>query len=146
MKNTYNWQLGEYLYSHDGPIYTFTPQTQDSDSLIETIVVGHGNRHDVQLEQISECFYPVTGKNQTRGSFSVLKKPSTYADRVLDLHKIYYDDESYNKGHGHAYEFLGIDPKQGALVIVRPDQCESSPRIMSHLSITDYISQMYLPL
>lgn len=43
-----------------------------------------------------------------------------------DLHKIYYDDESYNKGYGHAYEFLGIDPKQGALIIVRPDQCELS--------------------
>jgi len=42
------------------------------------------------------------------------------------LHKIYYDDESYNEGRGYAYEFLGIDPAQGALVIVRPDQCESS--------------------
>lgn len=43
----------------------------------------------------------------------------TYAD----LHKMYYDDESYNKGHGHAYEFLGIKP-EGAIVIVRPDQCK----------------------
>ena len=42
---------------------------------------------------------------------------------ISDLHKIYYDDESYNKGHGHAYEFLGITPDQGAIVIVRPDQC-----------------------
>jgi phenol 2-monooxygenase len=37
------------------------------DSLIETIVIGHGKRHDVELEQIPEVFYPVTGKNQTRG-------------------------------------------------------------------------------
>lgn len=32
------------------------------------------------------------------------------------------DDESYNYGHGHAYESLGIDPQQGAVIIVRPDQ------------------------
>jgi len=32
------------------------------------------------------------------------------------------DDESYNYGHGHAFETLGIDPQQGAVVIVRPDQ------------------------
>lgn len=42
----------------------------------------------------------------------------------IDLHKIYFDTESYNSGHGHAYDFYGIDPDVGALVIVRPDQCE----------------------
>lgn len=41
-----------------------------------------------------------------------------------DLHKIYFDDESYNRGHGRAYDFLGINPREGALIIVRPDQCE----------------------
>jgi hypothetical protein len=46
-----------------------------------------------------------------------------YSCSSSDLHKIYYDDESHNKGHGHAYEYLGIDPQQGALIIVRPDQC-----------------------
>ena len=45
------------------------------------------------------------------------------SNQVLDTHKIYYDDESYNQGHGRAYEFLGINPNQGAIVIVRPDQC-----------------------
>ncbi|KAJ6021489.1 hypothetical protein N7540_006993 [Penicillium herquei] len=101
--------IGEYLSSEDGPIRTYTPPSDDPDSLMELIIVGHGNRHDIELEQIPECFYPVTGKNQTQ-----------------DLHKIYYDDESYNKGHGHAYEFLGIDPKEGALVVVRPDQYVSA--------------------
>ncbi|KAJ5736439.1 uncharacterized protein N7483_001564 [Penicillium malachiteum] len=101
--------IGKYLTSEDGPIRTYTPSSDDFDSLMELIIVGHGNRHDVELEQIPECFYPVTGKNQTR-----------------DLHKIYYDDESYNKGHGHAYEFLGINPKEGALVVVRPDQYVSA--------------------
>ncbi|KAJ5728159.1 hypothetical protein N7493_004489 [Penicillium malachiteum] len=101
--------IGSYLTSEDGPVCTYTPPSNDIDSLMELIVVGHGKRHDVELEQIPECFYPVTSKNQTK-----------------DLHKIYYDDESYNKGHGHAYEFLGIDPKEGALVVVRPDQYVSA--------------------
>lgn len=99
------------------------------DSLIETIVIGHGKRHDVELEQIPEVFYPVAGKNQTRGEFSRCPVCCIHINLILslsDLHKIYYDDESHNKGHGHAYEYLGIDPKQGALIIVRPDQCKSS--------------------
>ena len=40
-----------------------------------------------------------------------------------DLHKTFVDDESYNSGHGHAYEFYGIDHQEGALAVVRPDQC-----------------------
>ncbi|KAK4863990.1 hypothetical protein LT330_010200 [Penicillium expansum] len=102
-------KLGEYLSAADGPTHTFTPKNQDIDSLIEAILIGHGKRHAVELEQIPECFYPVSGKTQTR-----------------DLHKIYYDDESYNDGHGRAYEYLGIDPAQGALIIVRPDQYVSA--------------------
>lgn len=103
-------KLGDYLSSNEGPIKTFTPPGSDADSIIETIIVGHGNRHAVELEQIPECFYPLTGKNQVR-----------------DLHKIFYDDESYNQSHGHAYQFLGISPEEGALIIVRPDQCMSRP-------------------
>ncbi|KAJ5762583.1 uncharacterized protein N7511_005965 [Penicillium nucicola] len=109
-------QLGDYLGSQESPIHTFTPTNQNIDSLIETVVIGHGKRHEVELEEIPECFYPLSGKNQTR-----------------DLHKIYYDDESYNQGHGHAYEFLGIDPSQGAIVIVRPDQYVSAV-----MSLGDY--------
>ena len=60
-------QIGGYLSSRDGPVNSFTPSSDDADSLIETIVIGHGKRHEVELEQIPECFYPVAGKNQTRG-------------------------------------------------------------------------------
>lgn len=41
-----------------------------------------------------------------------------------DIHKVFVDDESYNHGHGKAYETYDINPKKGAMVIVRPDQCE----------------------
>ena len=43
---------------------------------------------------------------------------------ALDLHKTYIDDEHYNSGHGHAYERYGVHPVVGAVVVVRPDQCE----------------------
>ncbi|KAE8152359.1 FAD binding domain-containing protein [Aspergillus avenaceus] len=96
--------IGTYLGSTESPIHRFSPKDAP-DSLIEPILIAHGQRHNIQLGDIPECFYPVTGKN-----------------RIRDLHKIYFDDESYNKVHGHVYEHLGIDPQVGAIVIVRPDQ------------------------
>ena len=68
-------------------------------------------------------FFPVTGKWRMRGRSSahhLLGFPLTH----LDLHKIYIDDESYHSGHAHAYEFYGIQPEKGAIVIVRPDSCK----------------------
>jgi hypothetical protein len=43
---------------------------------------------------------------------------------MRDLHKVFFDDESYNSGFGNAYELYGVDKKMGALAIVRPDQCK----------------------
>ncbi|RAH69090.1 putative phenol 2-monooxygenase [Aspergillus aculeatinus CBS 121060] len=108
--------LGSYLSSSDSPLQTFRLEGSDADSLIEPILVGYGQRHSVELDEIPSCFYPVTGKNQTR-----------------DVHKIFFDDESYNKGHGHVYEHLGISPERGAIIIVRPDQYVSTV-----LSLDDY--------
>lgn len=48
------------------------------------------------------------------------------ANMGIDLHKVFIDDETYTYGHGKAYEFYGVDPQKGAIVIVRPDQCQSS--------------------
>jgi phenol 2-monooxygenase len=41
------------------------------------------------------------------------------------LLKTFIDDNSYNSGHGHAYEKYGVSVEEGAIVIVRPDHCES---------------------
>jgi phenol 2-monooxygenase len=46
------------------------------------------------------------------------------------------DDESYNSGHGHAYEKYEIDVDEGAMVVVRPDQCESISCLL-HYSVVD---------
>ncbi|PWY65706.1 phenol 2-monooxygenase [Aspergillus heteromorphus CBS 117.55] len=108
-----NWTrmaaLGDYLGSNDSPLQTFRLKDGDADSLVEPILVGYGRRHDVEFERIPKVFYPITGKNQIR-----------------DLHKIFFDDESYNKGHGHVYDHLGISPDKGAIIIVRPDQYVSA--------------------
>ena len=96
--------VGGYLDSPSGPVRRFTPDSADIDSLIEPIVVLRGNRHSVEQEQLHPYFWPVTGKW-----------------KMHDLHKTFFDDESYNSGHGHAYEHYGIDPAAGAVVIVRPD-------------------------
>ncbi|EHL00336.1 putative Phenol 2-monooxygenase [Glarea lozoyensis 74030] len=101
-------RLGEYLYSTPiSLISKFTKPEEDIDSFIETIVILSGNRTETQQDQIPPCFMPVSGKY-----------------RMRDIHKIYIDDESYNYGHGHAYEFYGIDPDKGAIVIVRPDHLD----------------------
>jgi phenol 2-monooxygenase (NADPH) len=100
-------QLGNYLTSVESPILRFTPSDGDMDSLIEPILVACGNRHEIELDQVPEAFYPITGKHKVR-----------------DLHKIFFDDESYSKSHGHLYEHLGMNPQNGSVVIVRPDQCK----------------------
>ncbi|KAL4963773.1 FAD binding domain-containing protein [Aspergillus stella-maris] len=97
--------LETYLFSDNGPIKKYLPPGADIDSLIEVILILSGERLDIQQEQIPDAFWPTTGKYKMR-----------------DVHKIYIDDESYHEGHGHAYEFYGVDPAQGAVAIVRPDQ------------------------
>ncbi|KAL3469636.1 FAD binding domain-containing protein [Aspergillus californicus] len=101
--------IGTYLSSSESPLQTFRLNGGDSDSLIEPILVGYGSRHNIELDQIPSAFYPITGKN-----------------KIPDLHKIIFDDESYNKVHGHLYEHLEISPENGVIVIVRPDQYVSS--------------------
>ncbi|KAL4863101.1 hypothetical protein BDV12DRAFT_202428 [Aspergillus spectabilis] len=108
--------IGAYLSSSESPLQKFRLNDGDVDSLIEPILVGYGPRHEVELDLIPPAFYPVTGKNQ-----------------IKDLHKIFFDDESYARVHGHLYEHLGINPETGVVVIVRPDQYVSSV-----IAIDDY--------
>ncbi|TKA62142.1 hypothetical protein B0A49_09077 [Cryomyces minteri] len=98
-------KLAAFLSSSAGPVLRFTPANNDIDSFIEPILVLHGSRVQIELEQIPTYFWPVTGKW-----------------RMRDLHKTFVDDESYNSGHGHAYEKYGIDVDEGAVAVVRPDQ------------------------
>ena len=83
---------------------------------------------------IPDVFWPVTGKWQIRGATiqQLLLYPQlTY----LDLHKVYVDDMSYNYGHGHAYRALGVDLEEGAVIIVRPDQCKLQHKCFRNLVV-----------
>lgn len=97
--------LGAFLDSEDGPIRRVTPSDRDIDNFVTPVVVLSGSRDKIEQEQIHPYFWPVTGPW-----------------RMRDLHKVFVDTESYNFGHGHVYDYCGVDPKRGAVVIVRPDQ------------------------
>jgi phenol 2-monooxygenase len=43
------------------------------------------------------------------------------------LHKTFIDDKGYYSSHGKAYEKFGINIEEGAVIVVRPDQCLSFP-------------------
>ncbi|KAF2399108.1 phenol 2-monooxygenase [Trichodelitschia bisporula] len=104
-------KFSDFLTSKSSPIVKFTPRGADPDEFIEPVLVLCGSRRNLddnvvnERWSIPEVFYPV-------------KKPF----QMRDPHKVYVDDESYNYGHGHAYETLGVDPNVGAVVVVRPDQ------------------------
>lgn len=61
------------------------------------------------------------------------------SNSLLDLLKVYIDDESYNNGHGHAYETWGISKTEGAMAIIRPDQYVSLvTQLGDHKGIQDF--------
>lgn len=80
-------------------------------------------RTEIEQDWIPDTFTPVVSKWKMKCKnglntidFAILIFPA--------LFKVFVDDEGYHSPHGHAYEKYGIDPKRGALVIVRPDQCK----------------------
>ncbi|RMD44245.1 hypothetical protein DV735_g848, partial [Chaetothyriales sp. CBS 134920] len=100
-------RLGAYLET--AVVRPLTPANADMDSVIEPLVVLHGDRHAMQQDQLHPLFWPQTGKW-----------------RLRDLHKTFVDDESWNSGHGNAYQTLGVpagpgEDGAGVAVIVRPD-------------------------
>ncbi|EED24607.1 phenol 2-monooxygenase, putative [Talaromyces stipitatus ATCC 10500] len=109
-------KLAAFLSYEQGPVSRFTPSTADRDSVIEPILVLHGESSQIEQQQIPEYFTPVNKKW-----------------RMRDLFKTFVDCKSYNSGHGHAYETYQIDKREGAIVIVRPDHY-----ISLITSLTDY--------
>ena len=121
-------QLGAFLESDEGPVRKFTPKDRDIDAFIEPIVVISGNMLELEQDQIPPYFWPETGKWKMRGMIPFsLQYPffKNLLTKPVDLHKVFVDGESYNSGHGHAYEKYGVNIKHGALAILRPDQCSS---------------------
>ncbi|KAK9459737.1 FAD binding domain-containing protein [Lipomyces oligophaga] len=95
--------IAAYLDSKDSLIKRFTPQGAKSDSVIEIILIHASPRTAVEWTEFPQAFRPKDNYGRE------------------DFWKIYVDDESHHNGHGHAYKKYGIDPKKGALIVVRPD-------------------------
>ncbi|KAI0115803.1 FAD binding domain-containing protein [Nemania sp. FL0031] len=86
-------------------VHAFTPSESDPDSRFNIILVLSSKRADVEFSEIPEVFTPFTG---------------TWKQK--NILKVFVDDEGYDNIHGHAYEAYGIEPSQGALIVIRPDQ------------------------
>ncbi|KAJ4422623.1 hypothetical protein N0V82_002742 [Gnomoniopsis sp. IMI 355080] len=106
----------------------FTPPGHDLDSLIEPLLVLRTKRTSIKPSQLNQVFTPITGKRKLRS-----------------LHKVFVDDASYNSGHGHAFDTIGISSQQTTVVVVRPDQRPSRqparirgplPGLLPHVSAT----------
>lgn len=123
------------MSSEEGPARRVTASTEDPDSFIEPLLVLHGNRVEMEQEQIPEYFSPITGKWKIKG---MCKRNQLLAVWILcglfqitDLLKTLIDDKAYDLSYGDSYKTYGIDVNEGAVVIVRPDQCKlhlPSPR------------------
>ncbi|KAL2127028.1 hypothetical protein VTI74DRAFT_11446 [Chaetomium olivicolor] len=108
----------------------FTPSSAYPDSVIDRVLVIASDRVKVEQEEIPDFFSPVTGK---------------WGMKCLT--KVYADDESYNSGHGHAYEAYGVDPKKGALVVVRPDHYVAKIAALEEVdSIRQFFEGFLLPV
>ncbi|KAK8113928.1 hypothetical protein PG999_005997 [Apiospora kogelbergensis] len=86
-------------------VHKFTPEGAQSDSILHMVLVLSGKRTDIEVAQIPEAFTPIIGRL-----------------KLKCLLNIFIDDQSYNSGHGHAYDAYGVKPNDGALVVIRPDQ------------------------
>lgn len=109
--------------SLESTVTAFTSVGRDQDSVIECLLVLKAKRTEIQLDHIPEAFRPITGKYKIEsGSQGTLMRDSLLT--CLGLHKVFVDDESYNSGHGHAFDMIGVDHRAVTIVLVRPDQCE----------------------
>lgn len=97
-------RLDDALYGKESLIYRFTPQGKPVDSVIDILTVHSGRRLAVEMLDLPEIFHPWS---ETEG---------------WDYWKVFVDDDSYHEGHSHAYQQYGVDSKDGAAVILRPDQ------------------------
>ena len=117
-------------------IQMVTRKEEDADHVVEVLVVFKGDRTAIEMTDLPDFYRPINGKWRMQGMSSVMgstKCTGDSSDPGVDPHKIFFDDESHNHGHGRAYEAYGIDPAQGVLVVVRPDQCKfHRPRPMDH--------------
>ncbi|KAG8158324.1 hypothetical protein KVR01_012085 [Diaporthe batatas] len=89
----------------ESTVRAFTSEGQDEDSIIESLLMLKTKRTAICLDNIPKAFKPITGKQS-----------------IQNIHKVFVDDESYNSGHGYAFDTIGVDHESVTIVVVRPDQ------------------------
>lgn len=115
-------RLERVASSIESTVRTFATEGQDEDSVIESLLVLKTKRTGVYLEQIPTAFRPTTGKHRIQSEFG--PGIETWQSLTsIGLHKLFVDDESYNSGHGHAFDTIAVDHEAITIVVVRPDQC-----------------------
>jgi phenol 2-monooxygenase (NADPH) len=79
-------------------------KTDRDPSVIDVLLIHTAKRGDIDiLRDLHDVYHPFDTK------------------LGWDYDKIFVDVESYHDGNGRAYEGYGVDPEEGALVVVRPD-------------------------
>ena len=96
--------LGDKLAGPESFVRRYTAATQPIDSLVECLIIHAAPRVEVDIFDFPVIFRPFSERDG------------------WDYSKITADDQSYHEGHGQAYKNYGVDPKEGAVVILRPDQ------------------------
>ncbi|KAK5047754.1 hypothetical protein LTR84_006419 [Exophiala bonariae] len=96
--------IGKSLGGHESFVRRFGPKPNKNETVFEILGVHAGRRQKTTIFDFPEIF-------------------RTFDERDgWDYSKILVDDESYHEGHGHLYDNYGIDPEEGCVVVLRPDQ------------------------
>jgi phenol 2-monooxygenase len=100
-------ELAAYLAeSPKSPIRRFTPAGADGDSVIDIRAVFQQGHREIKVEELSAVLLP------RKGRFG-----------LIDYEKAYSPDL---KSGADIFDLRGVDRKNGAMVVVRPDQYVSS--------------------
>jgi phenol 2-monooxygenase len=81
-----------------------TPPAAKIDSVIELLTWHSSPREETDIFDFPSLLHPFD------------------EEMGWDYDKIFVDDVTYHHGHGEAYKHSGVDPQNGAVVVVRPDQ------------------------
>jgi phenol 2-monooxygenase len=112
----------------------FTPSSVRTDTVINNTLVIKAERRAVQIDQLPEVFFPLSGQYSLRSKSSHLHQARSSSSNAIqqvlngsleDAHRVFVDDKSpYMLGCGQAFSKYGIDAEKGAIVVVRPDSCK----------------------
>jgi phenol 2-monooxygenase len=118
-------QFGKWLAATGLGTEPSRAQGRLSDSGLETITIHNAKRSQIELMDLHEMFHPWSDNDG------------------WDYWKVYADDESYHDGHGHLYEWCGINNEDGCIVILRPDGYVS---LICGLEDVDMVDAFFLDL